>query len=62
MDGTFVPELPSLLFLHNRFDRSVNVMVGHNGDEGVGYPGLTSDAAFDGKSRKQKSSLNVLRF
>ncbi|KAH6639108.1 Alpha/Beta hydrolase protein [Boeremia exigua] len=47
VDGTFVPELPSLLFLHNRFDRSVNVMVGHNGDEGVGYPGLTSDAAFD---------------
>jgi cholinesterase len=49
VDGSFVPALPSLLLLHGQYDNSIDVMVGHNGDEGFGYPALSSDAAFDGK-------------
>ncbi|KAJ4318882.1 hypothetical protein N0V94_004212 [Neodidymelliopsis sp. IMI 364377] len=47
-DGTIVPGLPGLLLLHGRFDRSINVMIGHNGDEGVGYPSLSNNSAFEG--------------
>jgi cholinesterase len=46
VDGLFIPETPSLLLLHDRFDHSVEVMVGHNGDEGTGYPILTDEQAF----------------
>jgi len=35
VDGDFVPELPGLLLLHGQFDKRVNVMVGHNADEGL---------------------------
>jgi carboxylesterase type B len=47
-DGAIVPELPGLLLLHGRFDHSINVMIGHNGDEGVGYPSLANNSAFEG--------------
>jgi hypothetical protein len=52
VDGDFVPALPSLLLSHGRFDDSIDVLVGHNGDEGFGYPGLANDTAFDGESSK----------
>jgi cholinesterase len=45
-----VPALPSLLLSQGRYDRSIDVMVGHNGDEGFGYPSLQTDIAFDGES------------
>lgn len=51
VDGSFVPELPSLLLLHNRFDRSINVMIGNNGDEGFGYPALSNGSEFAGKRK-----------
>ncbi|KAJ4993369.1 carboxylesterase family protein [Stagonosporopsis vannaccii] len=47
VDGTFVPELPGLSLLHGRFDRSVDVLVGHNGNEGFGFPSLQNTTAFD---------------
>jgi hypothetical protein len=43
-----VPETPSLLLLHGRFDNSVDVMVGHNGNEGMAYPSLTNNTVFEG--------------
>jgi cholinesterase len=52
VDGLFVPETPGLLLLHGRFDKSVEIMVGHNGDEGMGYPSLTNGTAFEGKFRR----------
>ena len=51
MDGLFVPEMPSLLLLHGRFDKSVDVMVGHNGDEGMAYTSLTNSTFFEGGLR-----------
>jgi hypothetical protein len=39
-----------LLLSQGRYDRSIDVMVGHNGDEGFGYPALQTDMAFDGES------------
>lgn len=35
VDGTFVPALPGQLLLEGNFDRNLNVMVGHNADEGL---------------------------
>ncbi|KAJ8114479.1 hypothetical protein OPT61_g3652 [Boeremia exigua] len=47
VDGNFVPELPGLSLLHNNFDQSVKVMIGHNGDEGLAYPLLQNNTAFE---------------
>lgn len=49
VDGTFVPELPGVSLLRGRFDSSINVMVGHNGDEGFGFPSLLNNTAFSSK-------------
>jgi carboxylesterase type B len=35
VDGSFVPELPGQLLLKGAFHHDVEVMVGHNGDEGL---------------------------
>lgn len=35
VDGTFVPELPGKLLAEGNFDRNLNIMVGHNADEGL---------------------------
>lgn len=35
VDGSFVPASPGQLLLEGNFDRSLNVMVGHNADEGL---------------------------
>ncbi|KAF1991501.1 carboxylesterase family protein [Aulographum hederae CBS 113979] len=35
VDGVFVPDTPSRLLAAGKFDRNVEVMVGHNGDEGL---------------------------
>ncbi|KAJ6126554.1 hypothetical protein N7523_002166 [Penicillium sp. IBT 18751x] len=35
VDGTFVPALPGQLLLEGNFDRNLNIMVGHNADEGL---------------------------
>lgn len=35
VDGTFVPALPGQLLQEGNFDRNLNVMVGHNADEGL---------------------------
>ncbi|KAJ5606617.1 hypothetical protein N7510_009398 [Penicillium lagena] len=35
VDGTFVPALPGQLLLEGNFDHNLNVMVGHNADEGL---------------------------
>lgn len=48
VDGSFVPELPGLLLLHNRFDGDINIMIGHNGDEGLGFPFISNSSAFEG--------------
>lgn len=48
VDGTFVPDYPGVSFLHGRFDSSVTVLAGHNGNEGFGFPSLQNTTAFDG--------------
>ena len=35
VDGTFVPALPGQLLLEGNFDHNLNIMVGHNADEGL---------------------------
>lgn len=35
VDGSFVPAMPGQLLLEGNFDRNLNVMVGHNADEGL---------------------------
>lgn len=35
VDGKFVPKLPGELLLHGQFDKSVQVMTGHNSNEGL---------------------------
>ncbi|KAF2089604.1 alpha/beta-hydrolase [Saccharata proteae CBS 121410] len=48
VDGNFVPQNPPSLFLHGEFDKSVRVMVGHNGDEGLLFtpPYITNDSTY----------------
>ena len=47
VDGNFVPQQPGQLLAQGRFDKDVNVMVGHNANEGVIFtsPAIQSDAA-----------------
>lgn len=42
VDGSFVPETPGQLLLEGNFDRNVNIMVGHNANEGLIF--LSPDA------------------
>lgn len=35
VDGTFAPKLPGVLLLEGGFDTSLNIMVGHNSNEGL---------------------------
>lgn len=50
VDGAFTPALPGKLLLQGSFDKSLNVMVGHNADEGLLFsnPAITNDRAFAG--------------
>ena len=50
VDGAFTPALPGKLLLQGSFDKSLNVMVGHNADEGLLFsnPAITNDSAFAG--------------
>ncbi|KAH4040339.1 carboxylic ester hydrolase [Parastagonospora nodorum] len=52
VDGDIIPALPSLLLAHGRYDDSIDVLVGHNGNEGFGYP-VANESAFD-------ASMNTL--
>lgn len=54
VDGFFVPALPGLLLLHGHFDSSLNIMVGHNSDEGLLFTGRSSFP-------KQNSPFQLLR-
>ena len=49
VDSSFVPEIPPLLLLHGQFDHNVEIMVGHNADEGLLFtdPTITTDDAFN---------------
>ncbi|KUJ09769.1 alpha/beta-hydrolase [Mollisia scopiformis] len=49
VDGTFVPAMPGKLLLEGKFDSSLNVMVGHNSDEGLEFtsPFLTTEALLE---------------
>ena len=49
IDGSLVPNLPGLLLSSGQFDHSVEVMVGHNADEGAlfTYPAITTSADFN---------------
>ncbi|KAJ5083042.1 hypothetical protein N7532_012085 [Penicillium argentinense] len=37
VDGTFVPAMPGQLLLSGDFDQDLNIMVGHNADEGLAF-------------------------
>jgi carboxylesterase type B len=49
VDGDFVPKLPGELLLHGQFDKTLNIMVGHNLDEGLLFtsPFIQNETAFD---------------
>jgi hypothetical protein len=57
VDGLFVPETLGLLLLHGRFHRSVDVMVGNNAEEGLAYPFLDNNTAFEGVLQLQRFVL-----
>lgn len=46
VDGLFAPALPGRLLLQGSFDRSINIMVAHNDDEGLRFtdPALNSSS------------------
>ena len=48
IDGKFVPQLPQELLAHGQFDQSLNVIVGHNLDEGAyfTFPFLFNESDF----------------
>ena len=48
VDGTFAPALPGKLLLQGSFDHSLQVMVGHNADEGLLFtnPAIMTTLAF----------------
>lgn len=48
VDGNFVPALPGVLLSHGQFDKSVDVMLGHNLDEGLLFtsPFVTNQSTF----------------
>jgi cholinesterase len=49
VDGTFVPAMPGKLLLEGKFDSDLNIMVGHNSDEGLEFtsPFLTTEALLE---------------
>lgn len=49
VDGLFAPDLPGKLLLQGSYDNTVNVMVGHNEDEGLLFadPAITTATAFN---------------
>ncbi|RFU30918.1 hypothetical protein B7463_g5433, partial [Scytalidium lignicola] len=48
VDGHYVPAMPGVLLLHGQFDKNVNVMVGHNVDEGLTFtsPFITNQSSY----------------
>lgn len=48
VDGTFVPDLPGKLLLQGAYTKDLNVMVGHNSDEGLLFvdPSIQSNKAY----------------
>lgn len=49
VDGLFAPALPGKLLLQGSYDKNVNVMVGHNADEGLLFtsPFVTNNTGYD---------------
>ena len=49
VDGLFAPALPGKLLLQGSYDKDVNIMVGHNADEGLVFtsPFITNDTGYD---------------
>ena len=48
VDGVFVPDIPAKLLMSGRFDKSVDMMMGHNLNEGALFasPFITNETAF----------------
>ena len=48
VDGLFAPAIPGKLLLQGSFDRSLNLMLGFNADEGLSFtsPFVTNDSAY----------------
>lgn len=49
VDGLFAPALPGKLLLQGSYDKNVNIMVGHNADEGLVFtsPFVTNNTGYD---------------
>ncbi|OXV09623.1 hypothetical protein Egran_02614, partial [Elaphomyces granulatus] len=64
VDGSFVPEIPPLLLLHGQFDHNVEIMVGHNADEGLLFtdPTITTDDAFNSLVSNFVSESSVVSY
>jgi len=48
VDGSFAPDIPTVLLANNHFDDFINVITGHNLDEGTLFtdPSLTNDSTY----------------
>ena len=48
VDGLFAPDLPGKLLLTGQYDESLNLLIGHNSDEGILFtdPRITNDTGF----------------
>lgn len=48
VDGVFVPDIPAKLLMSGRFDKSVDMMIGHNLNEGALFasPFITNETTF----------------
>jgi carboxylesterase type B len=49
VDGSFIPDYPGRLLLNGRFDSQVDILVGHNADEGPLFtdPSIIDNASFN---------------
>ena len=49
VDGLIAPAIPGKLLLQGSYDKNLNIMVGHNADEGLDFtnPFITNDTSFN---------------
>lgn len=61
VDGSFVPDLASVLLADGHFDHSINIMAGHNSDEGLLFTSLnvTNESSYEAFVRQQFPGIPV---
>ncbi|KAI5357599.1 putative carboxylesterase, type B, carboxylesterase type B, carboxylesterase type B, active [Septoria linicola] len=68
VDGSFVPNLPGRLLAKGQFHKDVNLIVGHNANEGIGFtsPFIRDDVSFaqyiGGRMSPSKATTSNLQY